>query len=214
MTITKTTNLEEVVFAFQGDVDGSYKAGHAVYFTVIKDGDQEISHQRGKATTISELAASGFTWPEVCAAINIGTMTQCEAQAATIAERDEQLVEATQAKTAAEAARDTALAQVAELQAQLAARASAAAMVPMAEARIILSRAGKLEAIESAIAAMQGQPGVEARILWATSPTISPADPMVAALGPKIGSPEEVIALFAAAHDLAQQRAAAASPGA
>lgn len=119
MTIVKTTNIERVVLAFRGDVDGAFKGAHVEYFDVIRDGDTEIARQPGKATTISEAAAAGFTWPDVAAGINAGALLTLDAQAAQIADLTTQAAAAQQSQADAETARDAALAQVQELQAQL-----------------------------------------------------------------------------------------------
>jgi hypothetical protein len=209
MAITKTQNLEEIVLAFRGDVDGAYKGGQAVYFTVIRDGDQEISRQRGKVTTISELAVSGFTWPEVAAAINMGSLVQCEQQAVTIAAHVATIAERDATIQTLTAERDAALAQVAELQAQLATingqpdENGVPLSVPMAAARIALSRAGKLAAVSAALAAIPGQPGEEAQSWWEYSSRVERNHPTVLAMTPLIGTSADVDALFIAAAAIA-----------
>ncbi len=213
MTITKSTHLEHVLLAFRGDVDGSFKGGQAGYFTVIKDGDTEISRQQGKATSLSDLAASGFTWPAVVSAINAGTLLTCEAQAATIAERDATIAANTTALQALTAERDAALARVAELEAQIAAAANPVdengvpVRVPMAAGRIALSRAGKLAAVKAALAAMQGQAGEEAREWFEYSSHIERRHPTVLAMTPLIGTSADVDALFIAADMIASATA-------
>lgn len=109
MTITETNHIERVVLAFRGDVDGSFKGAHLERFRVLKQDGVEIARTPGKATTISEASAAGFTWPEVAAEINAGLIITSEAQAAQIAALTADKAAADEAKATAEAARDAAL---------------------------------------------------------------------------------------------------------
>ena len=113
-TITETNHIERIVIAFNGDTDGSFKGAAAERFSVLYRDGVEIFRKPGKGVTITEMAAEGFTWPAVTAEINTGMLLTLEAQAA-------QIDALTAGKATAEAARDAALAQVADLQAQLAA---------------------------------------------------------------------------------------------
>lgn len=217
MTITKTTNMEHVLLSFQGDLDGRFKGGQAAYFSVVRDGDTEIARQQGKVKTITELAATGFTWPDVVAGINTGTLITCEAQAATIAAHEATIAERDASITALTSERDAAVARVTELEAQLAAASGTETdsngipvRVPMAAGRIALSRAGKLSAVNAALAAMQGQPGEEAREWFEYSSHIERRHPTVVAMTPLIGTSADVDALFIAAAEIdALTRAAA-----
>lgn len=119
---TENTQLERVVLAFRGDGDGSFKGGHVEYFTrVLRDDGTEIARQPGRATTLSDAAAAGFTFPDVVAAINTGALLSVESQAAQIATLTADKQAADQGRTDAEAARDAALAQAQDLQAALSA---------------------------------------------------------------------------------------------
>lgn len=210
MPITKTEHLEHVLLAFHGDEDGRFKGAQAGYFTVIKDGDTVISRQAGKAQTISELAASGFTWPDVAAAINTASMVTVEQQAAQIAalaaERDSEKTKATEA----EARADSEKARADALAAQLATINGAPdengipLSVSMSAARIALSRAGKLSTVKAALAAMQGQAGEEAREWFEYSSRIERQHPTVVAMTPLVGTSADVDALFVAAMAIEQ----------
>lgn len=113
-TITETNHIERIVIAFNGDTDGSFKGAAAERFNVLYRDGVEIFRKPGKGVTITEMAAEGFTWPAVTAEINAGMLLTLEQQAA-------QITTLTEEKTAADAARDAAVAQVADLQAQIAA---------------------------------------------------------------------------------------------
>lgn len=210
MTITKTEHLEHVLLAFLGAQDGSFKGAQAGYFSVVRDGDTEILRQPGKATSITELAATGFTWPEVAAAINTGTLLTCEAQAATIAAHEATIAARDAALVLLTAERDAALARITELEAQTASAAANAAdangvpvRAPMAAGRIALSRAGKLAAVKAALAAMPGQAGEEAREWFEYSSHIERRHATVIAMTPLIGTDADVDALFIAADQIA-----------
>lgn len=119
--------------------------------------------------------------------------------------------------TALTAERDAALAQVAELEAQIAAAAEGAVdengipvRIPMAAGRIALSRAGKLAAVKAALAAIPGQAGEEAREWFEYSSHIERRHPTVLAMTQLIGTSADVDALFIAAAEIdALTRAAA-----
>lgn len=113
MAIEETNHIERVVLAFRGDVDGSYKGAHVERFSVIKRDGVEIARQPGKATTITDAAAAGFTMPAVAAAINLGAILTSEAQAA-------QIVALTAEKAEALAANAPLAAQVADLTTRIA----------------------------------------------------------------------------------------------
>ncbi|MEQ8257557.1 MAG: hypothetical protein RH980_16045 [Roseovarius confluentis] len=59
--------------------------------------------------------------------------------------------------------------------------------VTMRQARLALSRAGKLADAEAAIAGMAGAAGEEARIEWEYASTLRRDHPLIQALGPAIG---------------------------
>lgn len=115
----KITNLEHVLIAFRGDSDGGYKGSHVQYFTRVLDDDgSEISRQPGRATTIGEAQAAGFTWPDVAAAVNAGLLLDNDAKAAQLAQLQADHAAALQAKAQAEAQRDALQAQLTALQQQ------------------------------------------------------------------------------------------------
>lgn len=71
------------------------------------------------------------------------------------------------------------------------------AVVTMRQARIALSRAGLLGAVEAALSAMQGQAGEEARIEWDYSSEVHRNKPFVVQLGGAVGlSSEQIDQLF------------------
>lgn len=188
MTIEKITKLEHVHLAFRGDMDGGYKGGHVQYFTVIKEDGVEISRQQGRATTISEAAAAGFTMPDVAAAINLGLIVANEAQAAQLATLSLEKADADQAKTVAESARDAALAQVQELQAQLDAYVSPVAVngvpewVYKSQAYKALTVTDNMDKLTAALAtaATQSMAGKLAKIDFETSAKFYRNHPTVA----------------------------------
>ncbi|MDD9727223.1 hypothetical protein PVV74_17315 [Roseovarius sp. SK2] len=59
--------------------------------------------------------------------------------------------------------------------------------VTMRQARLALSRAGKLADAETAIAGMTGTAGEEAQIEWEYATTLQRDHPLVQSLGPAIG---------------------------
>lgn len=125
-------------------------------------------------------------------------LADIDAKAAAIAQHEAILAEAT-------SARDAALQRVAEFEAKEDAQAEAdAKAVPMAAARIALSRAGKLAAVNAAIASIPGRPGEEAQAWWEFSSMVYRNHPMVAQMTPLIGTAEDVDALFAAAAEIAK----------
>ena len=134
-----------------------------------------------------------------------------------LAARDAAIAERDAIITTLTAERDAANARIAELEAQIAAAAEGAVdengvpvRVPMAAGRIALIRAGKLSAVEAALAAMQGQPGEEAREWFEYSSHIERRHPTVVAMTPLIGTSADVDALFLAAAEIdALTRAAA-----
>lgn len=64
---------------------------------------------------------------------------------------------------------------------------SVPAAVTMRQARLALLQAGKLSAVNAAIAGMSGVQGDAARIEWEFSNEVQRAQPLVAALAPVIG---------------------------
>lgn len=124
---TEVTKLERVVLAFRGDDDGGFKGAHVEYFTrILRDDGTEITRQPGRATTLSDAAAAGFTFPDVVSAINAGALLDNEAKAAQIATLTAEKAAAVAAQAVAETASAAALAQVQELQAKLTAYESPA----------------------------------------------------------------------------------------
>jgi len=76
--------------------------------------------------------------------------------------------------------------------------------ITMRQAKLQLSRAGKLSAANTAIAAMTGQPGEEARIEWEYATTLRRDHPLVAGLGRTLGLDGATIDnLFRAASQIA-----------
>ena len=135
--------------------------------------------------------------------MQIDALAELDVRAATIATRDATITTLT-------AARDAALARVAELEAQLAALTTETdengipVRVPMAAGRIALSRAGKLAAVKAALAAMPGPAGEEAREWFEYSSHIERRHPTVIAVTPLIGTSADVDALFVAADAIAK----------
>lgn len=73
-------------------------------------------------------------------------------------------------------------------------------VVSMRQARLALLGAGKLAAVNSAIAAMTGMEGEAARIEWEFSSEVRRVQPLVLALGPTLGlTSAQLDALFVAA---------------
>lgn len=65
------------------------------------------------------------------------------------------------------------------------------------QAKIVLSRAGLLSKADVAIAAMEGQPGEEARIDWADASTFRRDNPLIAGMASALGlSDDQVDTLF------------------
>jgi len=64
----------------------------------------------------------------------------------------------------------------------------------MRQAKIILSRAGRLAAANAAIDGLTGQQGEEARIEWQYATSLRYDHPLVAAIGAALGIPQESIA--------------------
>lgn len=75
--------------------------------------------------------------------------------------------------------------------------------IPMLNARIILSRMGLLAAVNEYIASMQGQDGIDARIIWEFALTIRRDHPLVKMLATLLNKTEvEIDQLFIAANAL------------
>ncbi|APW37173.1 hypothetical protein RD110_08140 [Rhodoferax koreense] len=73
-------------------------------------------------------------------------------------------------------------------------------IVPMLNAQIVLSRAGKLTRVENLIQAMSGQAGIEARITWARAQTVDRDSDLVQTLIAEVPlTEEETDCLFAEA---------------
>ncbi|UHD47396.1 hypothetical protein LUX29_09595 [Aureimonas altamirensis] len=76
--------------------------------------------------------------------------------------------------------------------------------VTIRQAKLQMSRAGILSAVDAAIAGMEGQAGEEARIEWQYATELRRAHPLVEALGPTLGLTNEAIdALFVEAAKIA-----------
>lgn len=196
MPIEETNYLERVVLAFRGDVDGSFKGAHVERFNILKRDGVEIVRQPGKATTIGEAAAAGFTWPEVVAEINAGLVLGNEQL--TI-ERDQALA----AKNAAEGSRDAALAEVEALQQLLAEYQTPVdengvpKQVTMRQAQLALLGAGLLDLVEDAIAAIPGDAGRAAQITWTKSSAVQRTNPLINQLAAGLGlTGQQIDALF------------------
>jgi hypothetical protein len=81
---------------------------------------------------------------------------------------------------------------------------AAPSVVTMRQAKIQLSRAGILGAVNDFIDGMEGQAGEEARIEWDYATELRRDHPLVAALGPQFDlSEEDIDALFAEAAEIA-----------
>lgn len=168
---------------------GQFKGAHIQFFdAVLRDGVQ-IAGQPSKAFGVGEGMA--FPLADILSQVQIDALAELDARAATIAPLT--------------AARDAALARVAELEAQLAALTTETdengvpVRVPMAAGRIALINAGKLAAIELALAAIPGVEGEKARAWFEYSSHIERRHPTVIAMTPLIGTSADVDALFVAA---------------
>ena len=76
--------------------------------------------------------------------------------------------------------------------------------VTIRQAKLQMSRAGILSAVDAAISGMEGQAGEEARIEWQYATELRRAHPLVEALGPTLGLSDEAIdALFVDAAKIA-----------
>lgn len=76
--------------------------------------------------------------------------------------------------------------------------------VTIRQAKLQMSRAGILAAVDAAIAGMEGRAGDEARIEWQYATELRRAHPLVEALGPTLGlTDEEIDALFVEAAKIA-----------
>lgn len=183
------TCLERVVLAFRGDLDGSYKGAHVEYFTrVLRDDGSEVARQQGRSTTISEVAAQGFTWPDVAASINAGLLLSSETQAAQIAvlkgEKaavDSDLLASNGQVSLLRAEVESLKAQLVEYQTQADER-GVPKEVTMRQAQLALLGAGLLDLVEEAIAKIPGDEGRAARITWNKASTVVRNDPLIAQL--------------------------------
>lgn len=71
------------------------------------------------------------------------------------------------------------------------------AAVTMRQARLALLQAGKLSAVNAAIAGMSGAQGEAAKIEWEFSNEVQRAQPLIAALAPVLGmTPAQIDQLF------------------
>lgn len=178
-TITETNHIERIVIAFNGDTDGSFKGAAAERFNVLYRDGVEIFRRQGKGVTITDMAASGFTWPEICAEINSGMLLTLEQQAA-------QIATLTADKTAAEQARDTALAQVVELQSKIAALQPPAdingipQVINKRQGRAQLKAEGLLASVEGYIASLP--PDDDTRMAYEDAATWVRSDANVVAM--------------------------------
>lgn len=192
-TITETNHLERIVLAFRGGEDGSFKGAHAERFNVVKRDGVEIVRQPGRATTITDLAATGFTWPEVVADLNTGLILAHEAQTAQIATLTAERDTALQERDAAQAALSTVQA---ELDALKTAPAPNVQVVSRLQARLALKGAGLLDAVEQAVAAASD----DVKMVWADAQEFRRDSPTLLALAGALGLiDEQVDALFVAA---------------
>lgn len=173
---------------------GQFKGAYIQFFdAVLRDGVQ-IAGQPSKAFGVGDGMA--FPLADILNQVQIDALSELDARAAAIAPLT--------------AARDAALARVAELEAQLAALTTETdengipVRVPMAAGRIALSRAGKLAAVKAALAAMPGPAGEEAREWFEYSSHIERRHPTVIAVTPLIGTSADVDALFVAADAIAK----------
>lgn len=115
----------------------------------------------------------------------------------------------TEAKAKADSDRDNALATVAEMREQLAVYQTTKddngvpQRVPMADAQIVLLRAGLLQKVQDALDAMPSPEGDEARIRWAKDQYIRRDNPLVVSVQGALGMTDaDIDALFVAAAKL------------
>lgn len=196
MTITESNHLERVVLAFRGDTDGSFKGAHAERFSVVSRDGVALVRQPGKATTISELAATGFQWPDVVSGINTGMLLTHEAQLAQIAELTAERDAAIQERTEAQIALSAVQAQLDALKASLVPVIDGVPqVVSRFQARAALHGAGLLQGIEQLMSAPDIDPLM--RLAWSDAQNFERQSPTLLALASALKlTAEQVDALF------------------
>jgi hypothetical protein len=210
MSLTQVQTRHE--FLFRWNDQGARQGAHIGYREAIVDSatgaevaSKFLDPRPVSLTDVADLA-------DIAAAINVATLADCEAKAAQIATLTQAATDAATAHAAelatATAAREAAVAQAQELQAQIDALKpptinGVPQEVTMRQAQIALNRAGLLTTVEAAIASMPGAAGVEARITWAKSSAVKRHDPLIATLQPALGLTDaQIDALFVLAATL------------
>lgn len=180
---------------------------HASYLTrTFKDG---VFHSEtpGDAMPIAMAQADpGIPLADVLGDINTQALATIEARDASIAALTAARDTALTGKATAEATRDAAVARVAELEAQIAGPIvnGIPQRVTMRQAQLALLGAGKLDAVEAAIAAIpDATQRKAAQITWDKSSAVERNNGLIAALAPALGlSSGQIDALFLAASKL------------
>lgn len=116
---TTTKHLEHVLLVFNGGGDGAFKGVQGQRFLrITDDSGKDIVRQLGEVQTIGEMAAEGFTFPEVLADIDAGLLLAHDQQAAQIEQLQAQALAANTAAAQAIAEREQAVADAATLRAK------------------------------------------------------------------------------------------------
>lgn len=178
---------------------GAFSGSHIQFFDAVERDGVQIAGQPSKAYGVGE--AGAFPLADIVSTVTADALAQVEAQAA-------QIAALTADKSAADQARDAALAQVADLQAQLAALQGdvingVPQRVTMRQARLALHAAGLLAGVDVAIDALPEPQKTAARIEWDYSSAIDRLKPVVVMLGAALGlTPEQIDQLFVTAATL------------
>lgn len=204
MALTRTTYLES--FFVRGDGKGGVQGAHAEYLEVIKDGDTEIARKVLPAQPIALVpAALAPILSDVVAAALVAH-----------AEQLTEIATLTAAKAEADAARDTALADVTAANAKIATLTERLAalqpptdvngvpqVVTMVQAQLALLGAGLLDKVDAVIASIPGDQGRAAQIEWSKAANVHRDHALIAALQGALGlTGEQIDALFVAASKL------------
>jgi hypothetical protein len=225
MSLTQVQTRHE--FLFRWDDHGNRQGAHIAYREAIVDSatGTEIASKFLDPQPVS--LANGTDLADIAAAINVATLADCEAKAAQIDALNAAAAAATTAHAgevaalnqaaqaaanaheaalaATDSARDAALAQVADLQAQLAAlQPSTVNGIPqevtMRQAQLALLGAGLLQHVNDAIAAIPGPAGDAARITWEKSSAVRRDNALIAQLAVALGlTGPQIDALFVTA---------------
>lgn len=206
MAITKQTKPYEFLARWDHET-GVFKGAHIQHYEGLYEDGVMLTGKPGRAMGVGEDLA--FPLADIMGQLTADALAANAALQATLAERDATIAGHAEQVRTLTGERDAAQARVSELEAQLAPINGAPdangvpLSVPMAAARIILSRVGKLSTVTAAINAIEGQPGEEARAWWEYSSRVERNHPTVLAMTPLIGTSADVDALFVAAATIA-----------